>query len=240
MKYPCDDAACVDPDCLVHATPASPAASQPVAPPAGAEVETVIIPSLLFCPKCHAKHVDEGEWETRPHRTHLCLSCGNEWRVTVRGTQFINTIHAAGALPRKDAPGEWHAAQDGCICKCIDGRHSHGYQHRHPYRLVNKLEAENRQLREEREASRWVTLEDSGVLQLRDAILRALAAEAALAATRTALEVANSLLRRTLNTADEQEWSHDVMLFLHPGPDSHPSRKDKQGGHRAGRAGRKV
>lgn len=38
------------------------------------------IPTLLTCPKCATPHVDEGEWATRPHKTHLCVKCGNEWR----------------------------------------------------------------------------------------------------------------------------------------------------------------
>lgn len=44
----------------------------------------------LFCPKCEVQHVDEGEWATRPHHTHLCLSCKHEWRLPdyVRGTAF--------------------------------------------------------------------------------------------------------------------------------------------------------
>jgi len=41
------------------------------------------IPMLLTCPaeECGAEHIDEGEWVTRPHKTHQCQSCGHEWRV---------------------------------------------------------------------------------------------------------------------------------------------------------------
>lgn len=35
---------------------------------------------VLFCPKCGFRHVDEGEWATREHRTHLCARCGDTWR----------------------------------------------------------------------------------------------------------------------------------------------------------------
>jgi hypothetical protein len=39
------------------------------------------IPMVLDCPKCHCKHVDEGEWATtRVHREHLCALCGHVWR----------------------------------------------------------------------------------------------------------------------------------------------------------------
>lgn len=38
------------------------------------------IPMVLACPTCHAWHVDEGEWATRPHKTHLCSRCGALFR----------------------------------------------------------------------------------------------------------------------------------------------------------------
>lgn len=38
------------------------------------------IPMALNCPACGAQHIDEGEWATKPHRTHLCANCGNEFR----------------------------------------------------------------------------------------------------------------------------------------------------------------
>lgn len=37
-------------------------------------------PVHLFCPVCAAPHLDEGEWATRPHKTHQCQGCGHEWR----------------------------------------------------------------------------------------------------------------------------------------------------------------
>jgi len=38
------------------------------------------VPTVLFCPYCHHLHVDEGEWATRPHRTHECQHCKTTWR----------------------------------------------------------------------------------------------------------------------------------------------------------------
>ncbi len=38
------------------------------------------VPQLLYCPCCSTLHVDEGEWATRPHTTHLCAACNHEWR----------------------------------------------------------------------------------------------------------------------------------------------------------------
>ncbi len=37
-------------------------------------------PMVLTCPTCHERHVDEGEWATRPHKTHLCSRCGTLFR----------------------------------------------------------------------------------------------------------------------------------------------------------------
>jgi hypothetical protein len=40
----------------------------------------------LVCPSCGRRHVDVGEWATRPHKTHRCvdgpdgIGCSNEWR----------------------------------------------------------------------------------------------------------------------------------------------------------------
>ncbi|HEX6038894.1 hypothetical protein [Longimicrobium sp.] len=49
-------------------------------PPAPAQ-EGAPKPAHLFCPKCNERHVDRGEWETRPHHKHLCEFCGHVWRV---------------------------------------------------------------------------------------------------------------------------------------------------------------
>lgn len=44
------------------------------------------VPVVLVCPLCSQQHVDEGEWATRPHKTHRCVAgpfgkgCGHEWR----------------------------------------------------------------------------------------------------------------------------------------------------------------
>jgi hypothetical protein len=43
-------------------------------------------PLTLRCPACNRRHLDVGEWRTRPHRTHRCvdgpdgIGCSNEWR----------------------------------------------------------------------------------------------------------------------------------------------------------------
>lgn len=68
----------------------------------------VPIPMLLWCPQCHAQHVDApdtpvecdgGErsvfmWQNPPHRSHLCHACGTIWRpadVPTTGVKEIST-----------------------------------------------------------------------------------------------------------------------------------------------------
>lgn len=50
------------------------------------------LPMLLFCPMCRARHVDRGEFATKPHHTHACQTCGHCWRPAVAhtvGVQFL-------------------------------------------------------------------------------------------------------------------------------------------------------
>lgn len=41
------------------------------------------VPMFLTCPKCNARHIDEGEFATKVHHTHSCQSCGLTWRPAV-------------------------------------------------------------------------------------------------------------------------------------------------------------
>ena len=59
------------------------------------------IPMLLHCPMCGKRHVDRGEFATKPHHTHSCQHCGVTWRPAV--------VHTVGVrfLPGfKDAPDQ--------------------------------------------------------------------------------------------------------------------------------------
>lgn len=50
------------------------------------------IPLLLTCPACGERHVDRGEFATKPHHTHACQSCGMVWRpalVPTVGVQYL-------------------------------------------------------------------------------------------------------------------------------------------------------
>lgn len=43
----------------------------------------LIRPAAMHCPWCGFRHLDVGEWETRPHHKHLCLNpaCNKLFRI---------------------------------------------------------------------------------------------------------------------------------------------------------------
>jgi hypothetical protein len=50
------------------------------------------VPMIMACPSCGERHVDEGEFATRPHHTHACQACGFVWRpakVATVGVHFL-------------------------------------------------------------------------------------------------------------------------------------------------------
>ena len=50
------------------------------------------IPMILICPLCCGRHIDEGEFATKPHHTHTCQHCGMCWRPAIEptvGVQFL-------------------------------------------------------------------------------------------------------------------------------------------------------
>lgn len=50
------------------------------------------VPMILHCPWCSERHIDAGEFATKPHHTHACQSCGEVWRpaiVPTVGVQFL-------------------------------------------------------------------------------------------------------------------------------------------------------
>jgi DNA-directed RNA polymerase subunit M/transcription elongation factor TFIIS len=59
------------------------------------------VPMLLFCPVCHAQHIDEPDertpdWDNPPHRSHLCHSCGCIWRPSDRATTGVAKLNTVG------------------------------------------------------------------------------------------------------------------------------------------------
>lgn len=45
------------------------------------DASPTLIPAVLHCPRCAARHVDAPPFDTTPHHTHLCEGCGFTWRV---------------------------------------------------------------------------------------------------------------------------------------------------------------
>jgi hypothetical protein len=57
-----------------------------------AVLEPAPVEMRLRCPQCHALHIDEGAFKTKPHHTHACQACGEVWRpavVNTVGVQFL-------------------------------------------------------------------------------------------------------------------------------------------------------
>lgn len=63
------------------------------------------VPMLLHCPMCHTRHIDEGEFATRPHHTHACQGfmplkpgqtklqrCGHVWRPAIVATVGVEAL----------------------------------------------------------------------------------------------------------------------------------------------------
>lgn len=56
------------------------------------EPDKTPIPMIIWCPTCGARHLDVGEFATKPHHTHACQTCGVVWRpaiVPTVGVQFL-------------------------------------------------------------------------------------------------------------------------------------------------------
>jgi hypothetical protein len=66
--------------------------SAPTPDPAPYPPSQVPVPMLLHCPKCGARHVDEGEFATKIHHTHACQSCGMCWRPAVVATTGVRFL----------------------------------------------------------------------------------------------------------------------------------------------------
>ncbi len=47
---------------------------------------------IMHCPACHLQHIDKGEWETKPHRRHLCDGCGHIWQPSIWYTVGVKEL----------------------------------------------------------------------------------------------------------------------------------------------------
>ncbi len=54
--------------------------------------EPTPIPMLIWCPFCCERHIDVGEFATRPHHTHACQSCGAVWRPAIVATVGVSFL----------------------------------------------------------------------------------------------------------------------------------------------------
>ena len=50
------------------------------------------VPILFWCPACGERHIDQGEFATRPHHTHSCQQCGLTWRPAVIETVGVHFL----------------------------------------------------------------------------------------------------------------------------------------------------
>lgn len=50
------------------------------------------IQMLLWCPECGERHIDVGDFSTRPHHTHACQGCGMVWRPCVFATVGVQWL----------------------------------------------------------------------------------------------------------------------------------------------------
>jgi hypothetical protein len=54
--------------------------------------DVITFPMIMNCPDCSARHIDEGDFERKPHHTHACQECGRVWRpakFNTHGVRFL-------------------------------------------------------------------------------------------------------------------------------------------------------
>lgn len=54
----------------------------------------------ICCEKCGTLHIDEGEFATRPHKSHTCQSCGVTWQPSLHPTFGVRFL--PGTQNKKD------------------------------------------------------------------------------------------------------------------------------------------
>lgn len=66
---------------------------------------------LLFCPRCHAQHIDAPEvgtgWANPPHKSHLCHQCGTVWRPADVPTNGVAAIATRGERDTWELTPPW-------------------------------------------------------------------------------------------------------------------------------------
>jgi predicted RNA-binding Zn-ribbon protein involved in translation (DUF1610 family) len=59
-------------------------------------INEVSVELLLWCPQCHERHIDQGEFATKLHHTHACQSCGFVWRPAKCNTVGVKFLAGFG------------------------------------------------------------------------------------------------------------------------------------------------
>lgn len=72
------------------------------------------VPMLLWCPSCNARHIDEGEFATKPHHTHACQSCGMVWRPAVVPT--VGVAFLPGFKSAQSDTCTWPGCTEPALC----------------------------------------------------------------------------------------------------------------------------
>lgn len=90
------------------------------------------IPMLLFCPMCNTRHIDEGDFATKPHHTHACqnMKCGMVWRPAIVPTVgvcwlpgFNNAINKLDAWKdQQEKPAEEPLVSAGTLVVASDAQ----------------------------------------------------------------------------------------------------------------------
>jgi len=62
------------------------------------------IPMLIWCPMCKERHIDRGEFATKPHHTHSCQGCGLTWRPAVVPTVGVQYLPGFKDEPAPESP----------------------------------------------------------------------------------------------------------------------------------------
>lgn len=73
-----------------------------------APIDVLPIPLVLCSEHCKAHHMDEGEWTTKWHKTHLCATCGKEWTPYPFPTVGVASVHTRSPAAEID---RWRAAR---------------------------------------------------------------------------------------------------------------------------------
>ncbi len=71
------------------------------------------IPMILTCPSCCERHIDAGEFATKPHHTHACQGCGMVWRPALLATVGVQFLPGFKDAPRCGVAFE----QSGARCQ---------------------------------------------------------------------------------------------------------------------------